>query len=86
MDQSVLASWAITQKPETGNVRSFVVVIATSITMIIGAAASRVKNPTRSIRPHVISTNPTNGARTSGDGIPILANRPTPSLSENRNF
>ena len=46
-----------------------------------GIVASRVKSPKRIKRPKRISTAPTKGAITWGAGIPIFANRPTPSAA-----
>jgi hypothetical protein len=63
-----------------------VVAIATSMTTTRGTAAMRVASPAATSNPHVISTDPTNGPRISGDGRPILAKRPAPSAAGNRNF
>jgi len=65
---------------------TFVVEIATSILIIMVMAAKRVSSPRRKNTPHTTSQTPTNGAVTSGAGIPILVNRPTPRASGNRTF
>jgi hypothetical protein len=60
--------------------------IATIIVMISGIAASRVSRPTMMSAPHTISTTPTNGPITSGNGIPMRVNRPTPRISGKISF
>jgi hypothetical protein len=49
-------------------------------------AVNRVNRPSKMHAPQTISTTPTNGARISGAGMPILMNRPTPTASGKRNF
>ena len=51
-----------------------------------GTVASRVIRPINSREPQTISTTPTNGAITCGQGMPIFTNRPTPNESGKRNF
>ena len=50
------------------------------------AGTRRVKRPIITKAPHTISTPPTNAPITSGDGMPIFANRPAPSSPGYRNF
>jgi hypothetical protein len=82
----VRASCAIAQNPLLRRIGIFVVEMATSMSMIKGTAASRVSRPARTSAPQAISTTPTNGAITSGEGMPILVKRPTPRSPGNRNF
>lgn len=86
MHRSVLPSWDMDQNPFFIKIGIFVVVIATIMFMTSGMAASLVKRPITTRRPHDISTTPTKGAVISGNGIPILMNLPTPSVSEYMNF
>ncbi len=81
MAKSTRASCAIAQKPLFTRIGIFVEAIATHMSMMSGIAASRVTRPRMRSAPPAISTMPTNGARSSGAGIPILTNRPTPSAS-----
>src|SRR5262245_35826781 len=57
---------------------TFVVEMATSMSIIMVTAAKRVSRPRRKRTPQTISHTPTKGAMTCGTGIPILAKRPTP--------
>src|SRR3989339_677593 len=86
IDQSVLASCAIFQKPSFNRIGIFVDEIATIIFTIIGIDANLVNNPINIKAPQRISNTPTKGAKNSGIGIPIFINLPTPSSSENKNF
>ena len=80
------ASWAIFQKPWFMRIGIFVVAIAVSMMATSGTAASRVSSPMSTSAPHTISKPPTIGARISGDGSPIWANRPAPTSAGKRNF
>jgi hypothetical protein len=75
----VRASCAIFQKPLASRIGTFVVAMATSMMAIRGTAARCVSRPARTRSPHAISNEATNGARASGAGRPIFANRPTPT-------
>lgn len=86
IDQSIRLSCAKLQKPFEVKIGNFVVMIETSIMMISGILAYRVSNPTKTKVPQVISNTPTKFARNSGEGSPILANRPAPNESANKNF
>ncbi len=86
IEKSTRASCTIGQKPWCNSIGTLVVAIATEISMISGTAASRVSKPASTSMPNTISTTPTNGAMISGAGIPIFANRPTPSCVGKRNF
>src|ERR1700674_4698181 len=59
---------------------------ATAISMRSGTVASRVTRPINSREPQTISTTPTNGAMTCGQGMPMFTKRPTPRESGNKNF
>jgi hypothetical protein len=48
--------------------------------------ANRATRPINSREPQTISTTPTNGAMTPGEGLPIFTKRPTPRESGNKNF
>jgi hypothetical protein len=51
-----------------------------------GSVTSLVSNPIRISAPQTVSTTPTNGAMTAGEGMPIFAKRPTPSDAGKINF
>ena len=86
MDQSVRASWAIFQKPLSSKMGTFVVAMATSMSMIRGIAAGRVKQPDEDERAATDLDHADEGGHDLGAGIPIFANRPTPRASGKRNF
>src|SRR5579872_298274 len=86
MQKSVRASCIVAQNPDLDSMETFVVAMATQISITNGIVANRVSNPTITIVPQTISTTPTNGPKNWGAGIPILANRPAPSAAGNRNF
>jgi hypothetical protein len=86
MNQSTRASCTIGQNPCVRSIGSFVVAIATMMSMISGIAASRVASLISTRVPQTISTTPTKGAIVSGAGIPIFTNRPTPKAWGNKNF
>lgn len=62
------------------------VISATDIIINNGIAASLVYRPIKTKMPHAISNVPTSGARKWGLGKPILAKRPDPNVSANKNF
>jgi hypothetical protein len=82
MHKSVRASCAAAQKPLSNSMGILVVAMATEISIESGIAASRVREPAITKVPKTISTTPTNGPVNEGSGIPILAKRPTPRLSD----
>ena len=86
MQKSVRASCTVPQNPAFDSIGIFVVAMATRMSISKGIEARRVSSPTINIAPHTISTTPTNGAKNCGAGMPILVNRPTPRVAENRNF
>ena len=84
--QSVRLPWSISQNPSFANTSDFVVAKATSMIIINGIEASLVIKPIKTNMPHIISKTPTKLPKNSGDGKPILANLPDPSVSAKRNF
>ena len=70
----------VPQKPLFKRTGSFVVAMATSMSMMSGMAARRVASPPRSKTPHDLD-NADEGRRRVGAGMPIFTNRPTPSAS-----
>ncbi len=63
METSVRASCAAAQKPLASIIGTFVVAIATEISMSNGNADNRVRKPSMMNAPNAISTTPTKGAR-----------------------
>lgn len=97
--KSVRISWAILQKPYVFNSRKtkgpklspkamgiFVTIMATVMFTSIAIAAPRVKNPIMMHSPQAISKTPTNVAKKSGEGNPMLSKRPMPRVAGKINF
>ena len=59
------------------HIGTFVVAMATEMSMSSKTADSRVRKPSRMNAPNTISTTPTKGATVAGSGMPIFAKRPT---------
>jgi len=75
---------AVTGEP--AQIGSLVETIATTMMTISEIAASRVKRPRVISVPQTSSTVPTKGPITSGNGIPMLAKRPTLRISGKTSF
>src|ERR1035441_1303949 len=68
METSVRASCEAAQKPLSSSIGTFVVAMATEISMSNGTADNRVRKPSRMNAPNEISTTPTKGATIRGSG------------------
>lgn len=86
MAQSVRLSCNAFQSPLSESRGALVVTRATDMIVNKGIAATLVNSPTKTNAPQTISKLPTNGPRKPGLGKPILAKRPAPRASANRNF
>jgi len=83
---SVRALCSVPHNPFFANVTILVEYMATAISMRSGTVADRVTTPINSRELQTISTTPTNGAMTCGEGMPIFTKRPTPRESGSKNF
>ena len=82
MQISVRDSYMVAQKPDFASIGTFVVRIATLMSIYNGIAVRLASSPAISIAPPTISTIPTSGAKNRGSGIPMLAKRPAPAQRE----